>query len=97
MSKLDVNQTTAFECEACGHEWSGPPRLPTTAYHQWESCPNCGADDGENCWDCGETSEDQDMDMCTACRHTICMDCQRPHHGGRERDHGVCGKTKREL
>ena len=96
----DVQTVAAFECEECGHEWTGEthPRQ-----HDWETCPNCGADDGENCWDCGMPMEDQAGDMCTACRKTICWDCtggmrrssHSPHWAGREDDGGECGDTRR--
>jgi hypothetical protein len=100
MAQLD----TLFECEECNHEWSGNPD-PTG--HAWETCPNCGADDGDNCWDCGiNVVEDGDGgEMCTACRRALCWDCtggrlrsyRSPHKDGREEDNGRCGTTVRVL
>jgi hypothetical protein len=99
----DVQTVAAFECEECGHEWTGEANHPRQ--HDWETCPNCGADDGENCWDCGmPVSEDEDGgEMCTACRKTLCWDCTggmrrssySPHEAGREDDGGECGDTRR--
>jgi hypothetical protein len=95
-----------FECPECEHEWSGTQQPPTG--HQWETCPNCGADDGENCWDCGESMEDKDLggEMCSKCRRTLCWDCTggqfrssySPHSDdGRKEDKGRCGETARVL
>ena len=87
---------TRFECPECEHEWSG---LPNAAGHAWETCPGCGGDDGENCWDCGVSMEEFLCDglLCTRCRHTLCEDCTRSHHGdGRDGRLG-CGGTERTL
>jgi hypothetical protein len=87
---------TEFECPACDHQWEGVARRS----HAWETCPSCGADDGENCWDCGKTSEHEEMDMCTNCRHTICEECDHPHSHdprGRVSDGGECGHTTRVI
>jgi len=89
---------THFECPECEHEWEGVVLDPRG--HAWEICPSCGADDGKNCWDCGETSEDEDMNMCTDCRHTICDECKYPHKRdprGRVADGGECGDTTRVI
>jgi predicted RNA-binding Zn-ribbon protein involved in translation (DUF1610 family) len=86
---------TAFECDECGHKWVGIAN-PKGNGHAWETCPNCGADDGENCWDCGLPTEDEGIGelMCSDCRHTICSECQhRSHTNGREEDGGCCGET----
>ena len=85
-----------FECDDCGHEWDAIPGPPHV--HAWETCPNCGADDGENCWDCGESMEDTMGGVkCTACQRTLCDGCTRLHHYGREADKGHCGATARVL
>ena len=95
---------TAFECDECGHQWVGIAN-PKGGSHAWETCPNCGADDGENCWDCGEPMEDEIGEMCTACHRTICWECtggrlrsyRSPHRDGREEDRGCCGETVRVM
>jgi DNA-directed RNA polymerase subunit RPC12/RpoP len=103
MTNYDEAQTVAaFECPECGHEWTGATH---PGRHDWETCPACGADDGANCWDCGESMEDDvgDASMCTDCRKTICWDCTggmrrnfySPHWDGREDDGGECGDTRR--
>lgn len=63
------------------------------------------ADDGDNCWDCGEPNDEANMNMCNECRHTICWDCQgginssysSPHRDGRLADKLPCGNTTRIL
>jgi len=93
---------TAFECDECEHEWTGTAN-PKGNGHAWETCPNCGADDGENCWDCGESMEDEAGEMCTACHRTLCWECTggrlrsyySPHLEGRLEDKGRCGETAR--
>ena len=63
------------------------------------------ADDGANCWDCGEPNDEANMNMCNECRHTICWDCQgginssysSPHRDGRLADKLPCGNTTRIL
>jgi hypothetical protein len=35
------------------------------------------SDDGENCWDCGDPDEANDMNLCCTCGHTVCFDCQQ--------------------
>ena len=102
MSGLSVSKVV--ECPECEHEWSGTYN-PTG--HDWEICPNCGADDGQNCWDCGVNvvEEDNGGEMCTDCRHTLCWDCTGGrmrafndiHRNGRRTDNGKCGSTVREL
>jgi hypothetical protein len=87
---------TMFECEECEHQWSGTQS--EFGGHDWETCPACGADDGENCWDCGESMEDKMGGVkCTACQHTLCDDCTGLHRYGREVDKGHCGATARVL
>lgn len=89
---------TQFECPECEHAWEGV--VLDSRNHAWETCPSCGVDDGENCWDCGITSEDENMDMCTNCRHTICGECEHPHSHdprGRVSDGGECGHTTRVI
>jgi hypothetical protein len=95
----------SFECEECAHEWTGTAN-PDGRGHEWETCPNCGADDGENCWDCGEPMEDTiGGEMCTACHRTLCWECtggqwrarHSPHLAGRLEDEGRCGETTRRL
>jgi hypothetical protein len=94
-----------FECPECEHEWDGIPN-PREGSHAWETCPSCGADDGENCWDCGEILEEGNAgDKCTTCQRTLCWDCtggqyrsfSSPHRNGREEDEGLCGATARVL
>ena len=61
-------------------------------------------DDGRNCWDCGEPS-DNGMAVCTDCGHTVCWDCRggrqssdfSPHLSGRYEDGKACGKSERVL
>jgi hypothetical protein len=84
----------AYECPECEHQWRACPK---PAGHEWDTCPECGADDGLNCWDCGEPSEEYSMglNMCSACRRTMCPTCERSHlsSSGREADGGDCGQT----
>jgi hypothetical protein len=88
--------TTRFECEECGHEWDGIPG-PASG-HAWETCPECGADDGENCWDCGaEAVDGVGEEMCSSCRRTLCWPCTGDHSSGRDEDGGLCGATQRVL
>jgi DNA-directed RNA polymerase subunit RPC12/RpoP len=75
---------TVFECEECGHEWPAPEGWASNpGRHDYDRCPNCGADGGENCWDCGEPNEDtMGFDMCGQCHVTVCDDCQRGTYEG---------------
>ena len=105
-AEKEVSMFVQFECEECEHEWSAIPN-PSGSGHAWESCPKCGADDGENCWDCGVDVEDEGLggEMCADCRHTLCWECtggQRRsfndiHRNGREHDGKPCGTTTRVL
>jgi hypothetical protein len=96
--------TVLFECGECDHEWVG---VKAIIGHVWEICPNCGADDGENCWDCGLNVIEEDSGglRCNSCQHTLCWDCTggvrssfySPHKSGRDEDQGECGATRRVL
>jgi hypothetical protein len=44
--------------------------------HEYAMAGDEPIDGGTNCWDCGATAEDEDMNMCSQCRVTICWDCQ---------------------
>jgi hypothetical protein len=57
---------------------------------QYDNEDNC-ADDGDNCWDCGEPNEGtMGFNMCSRCRHTICSDCEHQHLSGRREDDLPC-------
>ena len=90
-----------FECPECEHEWDGIQQ--PKGLRQWETCPNCGADDGENCWDCEVNVVDVGGGlMCTACHRTLCWYCtydfMSAHISGLiNTDSAVCGETYFEL
>ena len=76
LAAMDECAYSAMLCWHCYRRFDNPMVYRFTEY---------GADDGDNCWDCGESTEDNDMDMCTRCGHTICDDDKRDHQCGRER------------
>jgi hypothetical protein len=90
LSMMGGKVTTMFECPECEYEWPAPEGwVPRPWEHPWQSCPACGGDDGENCWDCGVSVEEHftGFVLHRTCMRSLCPDCQSVHHT-------VCGNSR---